>query len=97
MRVLELEGPATRYEMSSRAYKTTSEPIEYGTQDHIRKVQGDGKISFKGRECKIGRAFFGYPVAIRPTIEDGVFDIFFCHQKVSRIDLNNSITIGMDV
>jgi hypothetical protein len=26
-------------------------------------------------------------VALRPSPVDGVFDVFFCHQKIAQIDL----------
>lgn len=89
--------PAKRYQVSPRSYPTSLEPIEYGPQDLVRKVQQDGIIFFKGRELLVGKAFRGYPVAVRATLENGVFDVYFCHQKVRIIDLTNSRSEDMDV
>jgi hypothetical protein len=48
--------------------------IDYA-RDQVRKVQDKNRISFRGREWRVGRAFIGEPVALRPTGEDGVWCI----------------------
>jgi transposase InsO family protein len=79
--------PASRYRESPREFPKELPPIEYGPDDVVRKVQKEGQVHFQGRVFRIPKAFLGYPVAIRPTLNDGVFDIFFCQQKVAQIDL----------
>lgn len=86
---LGLAVPATRYKISTKRYPSAMPSIEYGPDDIVRKVYDDGCISLKGNLHKIGKAFYGYPVAVRPTQMDGVFEVFFCSQKVNVIDLNN--------
>lgn len=83
-----MAAPATRYTVSPRVYPSSLPPIEYGSQDFVRKVQQEGIISFKGREWPIGKAFHGYPVGVRPSLVDGIFDIYFCHQKITSINLH---------
>jgi transposase InsO family protein len=85
---LGLATPASRYAISPRPYPTYLGPIEYGPQDVVRKVQGKGEISFHNREWRVGHAFRGYPVGVRPTIQDGVYDVYFCHQKIAAINLH---------
>jgi len=85
---LRMAVPASRYRASSRDFPENLPPIEYAPGDMIRKVQANGVISCRNREFKIGRAFIGYPVALRHTLTDDVFDVFFCHEKVAQIDLN---------
>jgi transposase InsO family protein len=85
---LELDVPAQHYQVSTRTFPKELPPIEYG-DPLVRKVQGKGEISFKGREWFVGKAFAGYPVAVRPTEQDGKLDVFFCHQRVTTIDLAN--------
>lgn len=85
---LGMATPASRYQPSPREFPETLPPIEYAPGDLVRKVQGKGEIHFKNRVFPIGRAFHGYPVALRPTLTDGVFDVFFCSQKVAQINLN---------
>ena len=75
----------------AQAQQTPSEqlpPLEYGIIDQVRKVQTDGKISFRHREFQVGRAFRGNPVAVRPTTEDGIYDVHFASHKITTIDLN---------
>ncbi|MFM8331620.1 MAG: hypothetical protein ACKN9T_08020 [Candidatus Methylumidiphilus sp.] len=42
----------------------------------------------RGREWKVGKAFFGQSVALRPTHRDGVPEVFFCHQRIASMDLH---------
>jgi transposase InsO family protein len=84
---LGLATPARRYTISPRPYPAVLPPIEYGPQDQVRKVQLQGEIFFKGREWPVGKAFRGLPVGLRPTLTDGLYDVYFCHQKIRSIDL----------
>lgn len=86
---LGLQVPASRYRVSERAFPDVLPPIAYGPCDVVRKVQEQGWISYRGQEHKVPKAFRGYPVAIRPTVLDGVMDVIFCHHTVSQIDLRN--------
>lgn len=87
---LQMAVPATRYQPSHREFPETLPPIEYGAEDHVRKVEAKGTISFRNRIFKIGRGFSGYHVALRPTTTDGLYQVFFCHQVIDQINLNNA-------
>jgi transposase InsO family protein len=76
---LQLATPISRYQPSRRSFPERLPPIAYGD---------GGRINFRNREWRVGRAFVGLPVALRPTLQDGVFDVHFCHQRVARIDLH---------
>jgi len=84
---LGLQPPARRYRPSPRVFCESLPPIEYGPGDIVRKVDGDGWISFRNRPIRIGKAFRRQPVALRPGGDDGVFDIHYCVQRIGRIDL----------
>lgn len=84
---LDMHTPATRYVSSTRAFPEALPPIEYAPADIVRRVQQQGFFSYRGRSFRISKAFTGYPVALRPTVSDGVFDIYFCHQMITQIDL----------
>ncbi|HEX7230908.1 MAG TPA: IS481 family transposase [Candidatus Binatia bacterium] len=84
---LNLEVPASHYQMSLRCFPEILPPIEYDAGLIVRKVQGKGEISFRGKTVKIGRAFHGYPVGIKATSTDGLFEVLFCCQTISQIDL----------
>ena len=82
-----LDTPAERYQVSPRAFPERLPPIEYA-QRLVRKVQANGRISFAGRHWPIGKAFARQPVALRPTLSDGVYEVLFCHQQIGQIDLH---------
>jgi transposase InsO family protein len=84
---LELDVPASRYQMSLRSFPETLPPIEYDAGVIVRKVQGKGEISFRGRILKVGQAFSGYPVGLKATATDGIFDVLFCHQTIRQLNL----------
>lgn len=82
--------PASRYQPSHRSYPEKLPPIEYGPADIVRKVRHYGHIKFAGRDFHIGSAFYGLHVALRATTEDGVFEVFFCQQKLGMLTPDNN-------
>jgi transposase InsO family protein len=84
---LDMEVPAKRYIISDRAFEEKLVSIEYGPDDHVRKVMDKGEISFKGNIFRVSKAFIGQYVAIRPTIKIGRFEVYFCHQRIAQINL----------
>jgi len=89
---LEMATPASRYKPSWRSFQESLPPIEYSLADKVRKVQQGGKISYRNREYALPKAFCGQYVALRPTAQDGVMDVFFCNQKIMHLDLRNHIS-----
>jgi transposase InsO family protein len=85
---LDMQVPASRYEASPRSFPDQLPPIEYGATDQVRKVQMDGKISFRRREFHVGKAFRGYAVALRPSTADGVYDVYFATHRIAQVDLH---------
>jgi len=83
---LALATPASRYQPSPRVFPETLPPVQYG-----------GLLSYQGRLWRIARAFRAQSVALRPTAVEGELDVFFCAQRVGRIDLRRgeaSVTSG---
>ena len=85
---LALDVPASRYQPSPRCFPEVLPDVVYPHGDLIRKVQLGGQIWFKGRPFNVPAAFYRHPVALRPSSSDGLFDVFFCHQKIAQIDLH---------
>ena len=79
---LELATPAARYCPSRRRFPEKIEPFDYGPEAIVRRVDEDGWLSFRNRPLKLGRAFAHHRVALRPTDQDGCFDVLFCAHKV---------------
>ncbi len=84
---LQMQSPSSRYQPSPRPFPDTLPPILYTPGDIVRKVNEDGRISFHNLSFRVGKAFRLQPVAIRPTLTDGDFDVFFCLQKIARFSL----------
>lgn len=84
---LGMNVPASRYQISRRSFPETLTAIQYDSGDLVRTVQVRGHISYRRQMILVGKAFRGYPVALRPTREDGLVDIYFCHQRVRRVDM----------
>jgi transposase InsO family protein len=84
---LGLVPPATRYQASPRSYPETLPPIEYGPDDHVRKVQHGGWLTFRGRQLRVSKAFHGERIALRPTTTDGRFEAYYVHQKIAMFHL----------
>lgn len=84
---LDLATPSQRYRQSRRDFPQTLPPVEYGPGDIVRKADKDGDISFQNRRFRLGKPFRGELIALRATIEDGVFSIHFCTHHIGNIDL----------
>ena len=83
--------PDSRYAMSPRTMPATIAPPEYEPQVHVRKVDGGGRFSFKGRTIYAPDAFAGRQVALRATDTDGVFDLCYRRHVLSQVDLRENI------
>ncbi len=94
---IDMATPGERYRASSRSFPETLPPIEYGPDDVVRRADPGGDIRFKGRRVRLGKPFRGQPIALRPTLEDGVLGIYFCDQQIGTIDLaaNAASTCGL--
>ena len=85
---LQLDTPASRYTLSPRSFPQALPIIEYDSDDRVRAVDVNGRISFLGRTFAVGKAFRGKRVALRPTSTDGAWRVFFSTQLIATIDLN---------
>ena len=83
---LGLAPPVSRYRESPRSFPETLPQWEYGPGDQVRKVQALGYLSFRNRYFRVGKAFRGQTVALRPTLIDGIWDVFFGPHRIGQID-----------
>ncbi|MCA9450176.1 MAG: IS481 family transposase, partial [Candidatus Omnitrophica bacterium] len=77
---LGMRPPIHRYEPSRREYQEKESSFEYGIGDLVRKVDASGKVSYKDKGYPVGKAFRGRWVALRPTLDDGVFNAHYDNQ-----------------
>ena len=82
-----LQVPSQRYKRSEREYRERISPYVYDSSLEARKVSGKGSISYKGRRYTVGEGFAGNHVGLKPTQDERMVDVYFCHQKVIKLDL----------
>lgn len=82
--------PGSRYVASVRSMPSVLPALVYDDGDVIRRVNGAGQISFRGRTIKLSQAFGGQDVALRPTVEDGVWRVCFGRFKIGQCDVRQS-------
>ena len=89
---LAMAVPASRYKPSPRAYPEILPAIEYGPDDTVVRVKWDGKFQAFGRSGKVSNALMGFDIALRPASQsaEGVYDLFFCHQRIGKLDLRKA-------
>ena len=83
---LGMQPPASRYAPSPRSYPETLPPIQYAPGDHICKVSFN-RVRFRGQVIVVGEGVVGQYVALRPTLEDGVYDVIYCNTTIRQINL----------
>lgn len=89
---LGLQPPSARYQASPRPFPETLPPLIYRPDDCLRKVDHYGKISFRNRPWRLGRAFGGDYVALRPdALQDGLFHVFFGDFEILALNLKDAL------
>ncbi len=74
---LAMAVPASRDTPSHIPFPQRLADPEYYETDAVRRVHGDGAISFQARRVKLPQAFAGLDVALHPTATEGVWRVFF--------------------
>lgn len=86
---LGLQTPAARYRASPISYPKALPPVEYPQEDTVAVVKWNGEVHFKGRQLRVSSALLKLPIAFRSDPQhDGQYDVFFCHHRFMRLDLN---------
>lgn len=85
---LGMRPPVVRYAPSPKSFPEQLPAVQYVQGELLRKVQDQGRVSYRGRTLRVSKAFRGELVVLRPSVEDdGVIEVFFCHQKIAQWDL----------
>ena len=64
----------------------------YAPGVEVRRAEGQGRIHYRGREWRVGRALAGQAVGVRPTAPDGVFAVLFLTHVIKELDLRPNPT-----
>jgi transposase InsO family protein len=84
---LGLEVPARRYRPCHGEYREHPPAPEYDDPQRVRRVQDGGRIDWRGHTYRIGTAFVGEPVAVRPLSDERYLDIYWSTRRIARLDL----------
>lgn len=82
--------PLQRYRASVIAYPKRLPEVEYLSSDRVYKVGKNARIEVQSRRIKIGKAFIGQRIALRPKARDGCFAVWFSRFEIGEIDLRTS-------
>lgn len=85
---LAMDVPVSHYYPSPREFPEQLPLIEYQAGDQVRQVSRYGQVSFRNQLFRVGRAFAGFSVAIRPTLTEGEFDVYFCRKMIRTISFH---------
>jgi hypothetical protein len=89
---LGMETPVRRYQPSQRSFPESLPPVEYASPVEVRRVDQQGYISYQGISWRIGRAFLGLPLGLRPGKSDGLMEVLFLTQVIKELDLRQHKT-----
>lgn len=87
---LDMQPPVSRYRVSPRGYPDRLPEVSYGPDDQLRSVNPVGQFHFQGRICKTSEAFRGERIGMRPTVWDGVWQVYFGRFRIGWLDLRHS-------
>lgn len=83
---LGMDTPASRYRPSLRAWPGELPPVTYPEGAAVRRVDQNGRVSFRNRSYRVGKAFRGEPVRLIEGARPGAFDVYFLRTKVAHLD-----------
>jgi transposase InsO family protein len=87
---LGLVPPIARYQPSPRSYPERLPAVEYPQTDLVRVVGSRGTIRLNGLRYHVGEGFNHCPVGLRPTDDPAVYNVFFRHYWVGRLDVRET-------
>jgi hypothetical protein len=82
---LQMRTPASLWQPSPRRYEPQPARWEYPAGAHVRRLDGDGKLSFKGRTWNIAQALRREWVQLI-RIDDRVM-VYYCRTLIRELDL----------
>ena len=87
---LNLQPPASRYRMSTRAFPERLPEPQYPPGVQTRIVQQQGKLSYRGHDYRVPKAFRRQRVALHPSEQqDGIVDGFFFRQRIAQLNVHH--------
>ena len=85
---LGLEVPLSRYRPSPRIYSGQVPVLDYAPEDVVRTVKADGFVAYQGSHYRVGKGWRGQRVALRPTRDPQVIQVYLGRHFITDLDLN---------
>lgn len=85
---LDYAVPISRLQANPRPCPPEVPRPVYAPDDAVRRVRSQGAIGFAGRSWFVSRGLIGEDVAVRPTAQEGYYQVYLCHQVVAHITLH---------
>ena len=84
------DTPISHYRLSPRPYPETLPELTYEPGDLVRRVQSKGVIHLGNQKHRVSDALIGQEVAARPTGVDGRYELFYAHQRLRTLNLQDA-------
>jgi transposase InsO family protein len=79
--------PSSRYQASKRQLPNCLPPIEYEDAAILRKVRGNGYLSFRNKEYLVGKGFKNHLIEIKIDDSDNSIALYFGRFQIYTYDL----------
>lgn len=83
---LDLDFPVNRYTVSARPMPSKLPPIEYQSGAIVRKVRGNGFISYNGTQYLAGEAFKNFHIEVKHDEINNSLELYFGDFKIYNYD-----------
>ena len=86
---LAMQVPQARYRAAPRDYCERPPPPDYADPHRVRRVHSGGWLTWKGHDYRVGKAFIGEPVALRPTTDERLLDVYWSSWRIAQLDVSH--------
>ena len=86
---LDLNVPASRYQVSPRSFPESLPEYEYSSRFETRRTNPVGQFRFGGRVFKTSEAFQNDTIGLAPTNEPDVFEVYYRRFPIGVIDFKD--------
>jgi transposase InsO family protein len=83
---IDMDVPANRYQASKKQLSAHLPPIEYNGDAIVRKVRGNGYISYKNEEYLVGEAFKKYFIEVKQDEMNRSINLYFGQFQIYTYD-----------
>jgi transposase InsO family protein len=83
---INMDVPAQRYQASEKSMPDRLPIIEYNDDAILRKVRGNGYISYQNKEFLVGEAFRQHMIEVKPDELNKVIKLYFGEHKLYTYD-----------